>query len=55
MGIEIGDPVRPARSFILALVIMFVAAPDLIRSIWRIKVVDPAKEAVAPHQPTATV
>lgn len=54
MGIESGIPVD-LLVFIMALVIMFVAAPNLIRSIWRIKVVDPAKEAVAPHQPTATV
>ena len=54
MGIESGIPFD-LLVFIMALVIMFVAAPNLIRSIWRIKVVDPAKEAVAPHQPTATV
>ncbi len=54
MGIQSGIPVD-LLVFIMALVIMFVAAPDLIRSIWRIKVVDPAKEAVAPHQPTAPI
>ena len=54
MGIESGVPFD-LLLFIMALVIMFVAAPNLIRSIWRIKVVDPAKEAVAPHQPTATI
>ena len=37
-------------------VIMFVAAPNLIRSIWRIKVVDPAKEAATtPQLPTAPI
>ena len=54
MGIESGIPVD-LLVFIMALVIMFVAAPNLIRSIWRLKVVDPAKEAVAPHQPTAPI
>ncbi len=54
MGIASGIPVD-LLLFIMALVIMFVAAPNLIRSIWRLKVVDPAKEAVAPHQPTATI
>ena len=54
MGIESGIPFD-LLTFIMALVIMFVAAPNLIRSLWRIKVVDPAKEAVAPHQPTAPV
>lgn len=52
MGIQSGIPFD-LLVFIMALVIMFVAAPNLIRSIWRIKVSDPAKEAVAPHQPTA--
>ena len=54
MGVESGIPFD-LLVFIMALVIMFVAAPGLIRSIWRIKVVDPAKEAVAPHQPTAAI
>ncbi len=54
MGIESGIPFD-LLVFIMALVIMFVAAPNLIRSIWRIEVVDPAKEAVAPHQPTAPI
>ena len=40
----------------MALVIMFVAAPNLIRSIWRIKIVDPAKEAVTtPQLPSAPI
>ena len=54
MGVESGIPFD-LLVFIMALVIMFVAAPGLIRSIWRLKVVDPAKEAVAPHQPTAAI
>ena len=54
MGIQTGIPFDLLVS-IMALVIMFVAAPDLIRSIWRIKVVDPAKQAVAPHQPPTAV
>lgn len=54
MGIESGIPFD-LLVFIMALVIMFIAAPNLIRSIWRLKVVDPAKEAVAARQPTATV
>jgi len=39
--------------FIMALVIMFVAAPGLIRSIWRVKVARPAPEiaSVAPTAP----
>jgi general nucleoside transport system permease protein len=53
MGIQSGIPFD-LLLFIMALVIMFVAAPNLIRSIWRIKIVDPAKEAVtAPQLPTA--
>jgi simple sugar transport system permease protein len=54
MGIQSGIPFD-LLVFIMALVIMFVAAPNLIRSIWRVKVVDPAKEAVVPHQPTAPI
>ncbi len=54
MGIQSGVPFD-LLVFIMALVIMFVAAPNLIRSIWRLKVVDPAKEAVAPHQPAAPI
>ncbi|HEY6570431.1 MAG TPA: ABC transporter permease [Candidatus Limnocylindrales bacterium] len=54
MGIQSGISAE-LLGFIMALVILFVAAPNLIRSMWRIKVVDPAKEAVAPHQPTSAV
>lgn len=54
MGIQSGIPFD-LLFLIMALVIMFVAAPDLIRSIWRLKVVDPAKQAVAPHQPPTAV
>jgi simple sugar transport system permease protein len=55
MGIQSGIPFD-LLLFIMALVIMFVAAPNLIRSIWRIKIVDPAKEAVTtPQLPTAPV
>ena len=54
MGIQSGISAE-LLGFIMALVILFVAAPNLIRSLWRIKVVDPAKEAVAPHQPTSAV
>ena len=38
----------------MALVIMFVAAPGLIRSIWRIKVDKPAPELAVSVQPTAS-
>ncbi len=54
MGIQSGIPFD-LLVFIMALVIMFVAAPNLIRSIWRLKVVDPAKEAVAPQLPTSPI
>jgi len=43
MGIDTGIPVD-LLLFIMALVIMFVAAPGLIRSIWRVKVAKPAPE-----------
>ena len=41
MGIQTGIPLD-LLVFIMALVIMFVAAPGLVRSIWRIKVDKPA-------------
>jgi simple sugar transport system permease protein len=52
MGIESGIPVA-LLTFIIALVIMFVAAPGLIRSIWRVKVAKPAPEvaSIGPSQP----
>jgi ABC-type uncharacterized transport system permease subunit len=43
MGIDTGIPVD-LLVFIMALVIMFVAAPGLIRSIWRVRVSKPAPE-----------
>ena len=43
MGIDTGIPVD-LLLFIMALVIMFVAAPGLIRSIWRVRVTEPAPE-----------
>jgi general nucleoside transport system permease protein len=43
MGIDTGIPVD-LLLFIMALVIMFVAAPGLIRSIWRVRVSKPAPE-----------
>ncbi|HEY4227403.1 MAG TPA: ABC transporter permease [Candidatus Limnocylindrales bacterium] len=43
MGIDTGIPVD-LLLFIMAMVIMFVAAPGLIRSIWRVRVTDPAPE-----------
>jgi hypothetical protein len=39
----------------MALVIMFVAAPGLIRSIWRVRVSKPAPEVAAAAQPTGTI
>jgi general nucleoside transport system permease protein len=54
MGIQSGIPFD-LLSFIMALVIMFVAAPGLIRSIWRVKVSKPAPEVAAAAQPTGTV
>ena len=49
MGVQSGIPFD-LLVFIMALVIMFVAAPGLIRGIWRVKVPKPAPEisAVAP-------
>jgi simple sugar transport system permease protein len=43
MGIDTGIPFD-LLLFIMALVIMFVAAPGLIRSIWRVRVAKPAPE-----------
>jgi general nucleoside transport system permease protein len=54
MGIQSGIPFD-LLSFIMALVIMFVAAPGLIRSIWRVRVSKPAPEVAATAQPTGTV
>jgi simple sugar transport system permease protein len=56
MGIQSGIPFD-LLFFIMALVIMFVAAPGLIRSIWRVKVEKPAPEvaAVGPTAPAAPV
>jgi hypothetical protein len=54
MGIQSGIPFD-LLSFIMALVIMFVAAPGLIRSIWRVPVSKPAPEVAATTQPTGTV
>ena len=46
MGIVSGIPVD-LLSFIMALVIMFVAAPGLIRAIWRVKVSKPPPEVAS--------
>jgi simple sugar transport system permease protein len=46
MGIDTGIPFD-LLLFIMALVIMFVAAPGLIRSIWRVRVNKPAPEIVS--------
>lgn len=56
MGIESGIPFD-LLFFIMAMVIMFVAAPGLIRSIWRVKVAGPAPEvaSVAPTAPAAPI
>jgi simple sugar transport system permease protein len=54
MGIQSGIPFD-LLSFIMALVIMFVAAPGLIRSIWRVRVTKPVPEVAATSQPTGTV
>jgi simple sugar transport system permease protein len=43
MGIDTGIPFD-LLLFIMALVIMFVAAPGLIRSIWRVRVSKPPPE-----------
>ena len=49
MGIQSGVPFD-LLTFIMALVIMFVAAPGLIRKIWRIKVGKPAPEVATLSQ-----
>jgi ABC-type uncharacterized transport system permease subunit len=54
MGIQSGIPFD-LLFFIMALVIMFVAAPGLIRSIWRVRVAKPAPEVAATTQPTGTI
>ena len=51
MGIESGIPSQ-LLTFIISMVIMLVAAPGLIRSIWRVKVAKPAPE-IASVSPTA--
>ena len=51
MGIQSGIPFD-LLFFIMALVIMFVAAPGLLRTIWRVKVAKPPPE-VAAVSPTA--
>lgn len=51
MGIESGVPSQ-LLTFIIAMVIMLVAAPGLIRSIWRVRVAKPAPE-IASVSPTA--
>ena len=53
MGIQSGIPFD-LLSFIFALVIMFVAAPGLIRTIWRIKVSKPQPELAITQQPVAS-
>jgi general nucleoside transport system permease protein len=53
MGIDTGIP-YDLLVLIMAMVIMFVAAPGLIRSIWRIKVAKPAPELAVSSQPTAS-
>lgn len=52
MGIESGIPFD-LLFFIMAMVIMFVAAPGLIRAIWRVRVGGPSPEvaAVTPNAP----
>lgn len=52
MGIQSGIPFD-LLFLIMALVIMFVAAPGLIRTIWRIKVPEPAPEVATVSQGSA--
>jgi simple sugar transport system permease protein len=52
MGVQTGIPFD-LLGFIFALVIMFVAAPGLIRIIWRLKIGKPAPEMAA-ISPTGT-
>jgi general nucleoside transport system permease protein len=54
MGIQSGIP-YDLLVFIMALVIMFVAAPNLIRSIWRIKDRKDEVEVALPTQPASPV
>jgi ABC-type uncharacterized transport system permease subunit len=53
MGIQAGVPFD-LLFFIMALVIMFVAAPGLIRAIWRIRVTKPQPELAISQQPVAS-
>ena len=53
MGVQSGIP-QDLLGFIMALVIMFVAAPGLIRGIWRIKQPSAAGPVTAPPAPPAT-
>ena len=53
MGIQSGIPFD-LLFFIMAMVIMFVAAPRLIRTIWRIKVKQPQPELAISQQPVAS-
>lgn len=52
MGIETGIP-YDLLFLIMALVIMFVAAPGLVRAIWRVRVSPPAPEIAAVSQGSA--
>jgi ABC-type uncharacterized transport system permease subunit len=56
MGIQSGIPFD-LLFFIIAMVIMFVAAPGLIRTIWRVRVAKPAPEisSIAPTAPAEPV
>jgi general nucleoside transport system permease protein len=56
MGIESGIPSQ-LLTFIIAMVIMLVAAPALIRSIWRVRVAKPPPEvaSVSPSVPAETL
>jgi simple sugar transport system permease protein len=53
MGIQSGIPFD-LLVFIMALVIMFVAAPNLIRSIWHLGSGKPKPEEAPPNIPPAT-
>ena len=54
MGIQSGIPFD-LLFLIMALVIMFVAAPGLIRSIWRIRVSKPLPEVATMSQGSGPV
>jgi simple sugar transport system permease protein len=54
MGIDTGIPFD-LLLFIIAMVIMFVAAPGLIRSIWRVRVPKPAPEVAASSESAGTL